>query len=415
MASYLAGSHIPTLISLIPNYLFKMKKKVLHSLLILIIAVMFESCKSKTEQAADASPSDSTRAAEATISTSSFGTLPDGTKVSLYTLKNTAGTEMLVTNYGGIITALKTADKNGTFEDIVLGYDSLAGYLKAPSFFGALVGRYGNRIAKGKFTLDGKTYSLVLNNGPNHLHGGTKGFDKVVWNADGYATPDGATLKLTYLSKDMEEGYPGNLQVEVVYTLTNDNALKIDYTATTDKKTVINLTNHSYFNLSGNTKRDILGHTLSLTGSKFLPVDKTLIPAGDIKDVKGTPFDFTTPTVIGERIDAKHQQIEFGGGYDHCWVVDNPDGQTPFATVYDSISGRVLEASTTEPGVQFYSGNFLDGTVTGKFNTVYKKRYGLCLETQHFPDSPNKPEFPTTVLNPGQVYKTQTVYRFSTR
>ena len=392
-----------------------MKKKLLHALIILTIAAMFGACKSKTEQPAEETSSDSTGAPEATTSRSTFGTLPDGTEVSLYTLKNTAGTEMLVTNYGGIITALKTADKNGTFEDIVLGYDSLAGYLKAPSFFGALVGRYGNRIAKGKFALDGKTYSLVLNNGPNHLHGGTKGFDKVVWNADAYSTPEGAALKLTYLSKDMEEGYPGNLQVEVVYTLTNDNALKIDYTATTDKKTIINLTNHSYFNLSGNTKRDILDHTLSLAASKFLPVDKTLIPTGDLKDVKGTSFDFTTPTVIGERINAKEQQIEFGGGYDHCWVLDKPDSLSPFATVYDSISGRFMEVFTTEPAVQFYSGNFLQGNITGKFNTVYKKRFGLCLETQHYPDSPNKPSFPTTVLNPGEVYKTQTIYKFSTK
>lgn len=391
-----------------------MKKYILHGLLICILAAMLGSCKKKNEQPSDTT-SDTLTTSEATTSRASFGKLEDGTEVFLYTLTNTEGTEMKVTNYGGIIVSLKTADKNGTFEDVVLGYDSLAGYLKAPSFFGALVGRYGNRIAKAKFTLDNKTYTLVANDGPNHLHGGTKGFDKVVWNGDDYSTAEGAALNLTYLSKDMEEGYPGNLQVEVVYTLTNDNELKIDYKATTDKKTIVNLTNHSYFNLSGNTKRDILDHTLSLKASKFLPVDKTLIPTGEIKEVTGTPLDFTTAAVIGTRINDKHQQIQFGKGYDHCWVIDKTDSLSPMATVYDSVSGRFMEVYTTEPGVQFYSGNFLNGTVTGKHNTVYKQRYALCLETQHYPDSPNKPSFPTTVLNPGEVYKSQTIYKFSVK
>lgn len=355
-------------------------------------------------------------AQSASITESPFGTLPDGTTVSLYHLKNTQGTEMTVTDYGGIIVSLKTADRAGVIEDIVLGYDSLAGYLKAPSFFGALVGRYGNRIAKGKFTLDGKTYKLAVNNGENHLHGGLKGFDKVVWTATPSSSADGASLKLTYLSKDMEEGYPGNLQVEVNYTLTNDNELKIDYEATTDKKTVINLTNHSYFNLSGNTKKDILDHVLIISASKFLPVDQGLIPTGELKDVKETPFDFTTPKVVGERINSDDPQIKAGKGYDHCWVFDKAAGTLGLgATLYDPASGRYMEMYTTEPATQFYSGNFLDGTITGKFNTVYKQRYALCLETQHFPDSPNKPDFPSVVLAPGEVYKTQTIYKFSTK
>lgn len=352
----------------------------------------------------------------ASITETPFGTLPDGTVVTLYHLKNSKGTEATITNYGGIITTLKTADRNGLVEDIVLGYDSLSGYLKAPSFFGALVGRYGNRIAKGKFSLDGKTYTLAINNGKNHLHGGLKGFDKVVWKATPSSTADAAILKLAYLSPDMEEGYPGNLQVEVIYSLTNDNELKIDYKAVTDKKTVINLTNHSYFNLSGNTKTDILGHEVFIAASKFLPVDETLIPTGELRPVKGTPFDFTTPTVIGLRINDKDQQITFGLGYDHCFVFDKEMGMPEkVATVYDSASGRFMEMFTTEPATQFYSGNFLDGTITGKYNTVYKKRYGLCLETQHFPDSPNKPKFPTVVLNPGEEYKTQTIYKFSSK
>lgn len=392
-----------------------MRKYMLYLPIGLAVMLMTDSCKPKTDAPAQTNTVDSA-AHVATVSESSFGTLPDGTAVALYTLKNTQGAEMTVTNYGGLITSLKTADKSGTIEDIVLGYDSLSGYLAKSPFFGALVGRYGNRIGKGKFTLDGKTYTLAVNNGPNHLHGGLKGFDKVVWAATPSTSAEGASLKLTYLSKDMEEGYPGNLQVEVVYTLSNDNALTVDYTATTDKKTVLNLTQHTYFNLSGNTKRDILGHTITLAASKFVPVDKGLIPTGKLQDVKGTPFDFTTPHTIGERINANDEQIKTGGGYDHCWVLDKTDKSlTSAATAYDSISGRTLEVLTTEPGVQFYTGNFLDGTITGKFNTVYAKRYGFCLETEHFPDSPNQPQFPTVVLNPGETYKTQTVFKFGVK
>jgi aldose 1-epimerase len=390
-----------------------MKKFTFPLLIVITITTFFTGCKPKTQESTDTT--DTVSMPEATTTRSAYGRLEDGTEVSLYTLTNTVGTTMTVTNYGGIIVSLKTPDKSGTFEDIVLGYDSLSGYLKSNPYFGAIIGRYGNRIAKGKFKLDDQTYNLAVNDGENHLHGGIKGFDKVVWTADNYITPDGAVVKLTYTSKDLEEGYPGNLETEVVYTLTNDNDLKIDYKATTDKKTVVNLTNHSYFNLSGNTKRDILGHTLTLAASKFLPVDNTLIPTGEMKDVKGTPFDFTSEFVIGERINDSDQQIKFGGGYDHCWVIDNTDNLMAIATVYDSISGRFMEVYTTEPGVQFYSGNFLNGSITGKFNTPYTKRFGLCLETQHFPDSPNKPSFPTTVLNPGEVYTSQTVYKFSVK
>ena len=390
-----------------------MKKYILRGTLVLVSIFLMATCKPKTEPTVT---TESDSAQMVTINESSFGNLPDGSAVTLYTFRNAHGTEVKIIDYGGIITSLKTADRSGVFEDVVLGYDSLSGYMKAPSFFGCIVGRYGNRIAKGQFTLDGKKYNLVKNNGENHLHGGTKGFDKVMWEATPSTSADGASLKLTYVSKDMEEGYPGNLHVTVTYTLTNDNELKIDYEATTDKKTVLNLTNHSYFNLSGNTKRNILDHKLSLAASKFLPVDATLIPTGELKAVKGTPFDFTSPEIIGKRINDEHPQIKAGIGYDHCWVFDKPLGTLGLgATVYDTLSGRYMEMFTTEPGTQFYSGNFLNGTVTGKFNMVYEKRYGMCLETQHFPDSPNRPEFPSVVLSPGETYKTQTIYKFSSR
>jgi aldose 1-epimerase len=391
-----------------------MKNSASPLLFAFILAVLFTACKPKVQDTTD-EVSDSVSVPEAKTDRAVFGKLADGTEIYLYTLTNKSGTTATITNYGGIIVSLKTEDKNGNFEDIVLGFDSLSSYVKGNPFFGCIVGRYGNRIAKGKFKLDGQTYTLAANNGPNHLHGGVKGFDKVVWTGDNYVTPDGSVLKLTYTSKDLEEGYPGNLQAEVTYTLTNDDELKIDYKATTDKKTVINLTNHSYFNLSGNTKTDILGHEVSIAASKFVPVDKTLIPTGKLADVKGTPFDFTSPHIVGERINDGHQQIQLGGGYDHCWVLDSAANSSPIATVHDSTSGRVMEVFTTEPGVQFYTGNFLDGSVTGKFNTVYKKRYGLCLETEHFPDSPNQPQFPSTVLNPGETYTTQTIYKFSVK
>jgi len=344
-----------------------------------------------------------------------FGTLPDGKIVYRFTLKNDNGVEMQVINYGGIITSLKTPDKNGSVEDIVLGYDSLSGYLKSSPYFGALIGRYGNRIAKGKFKIDGTEYTIAGNNNGQHLHGGLKGFDKVYWEIEPLESSEGPALKLTYQSKDTEEGYPGNLNSEVVYTLTNDNELKIDYKATTDKKTIVNLTQHTYFNLTGNVKGDILNHELYLKADEFVPVDKVLIPTGKLEIVKNTPFDFTVATPIGKRIGDKHVQLTNGLGYDHCWVLSSKDSVKLAGSLFEPNSGRLVEVYTTEPGIQFYSGNFLDGTLTGKGGVVYKKHYGLCLETEHFPDSPNQASFPTTLLEPGQTYQTHTTYRFSAK
>lgn len=345
---------------------------------------------------------------------SDWGKLSDGTPLALYVLRNHQGMEVKISNYGGIITHWTAADRNGKQEDIVLGYDSVDGYLQETPYFGAIIGRYGNRIAKGKFKLNGKAYKLAVNNTGNHLHGGLKGFDKVVWQAE--PIDSAQSLRLTYLSKDGEEGYPGNLTVTVVYQLTDDNALHIRYEARTDQATVVNLTQHTYFNLTGG-KGDILSHEVMLNADRFLPVDKTLIPTGELRPVKGTVFDFSQPTTVGARINAKDQQIKFGGGYDHAWVLNRPtaSGLQQAATVYEPTSGRTLEVMTTEPAIQFYSGNFLDGTITGKNGVVYQQRYGLCLETEHYPDSPNKPAFPTTVLEPGQVYKTETVYKFGVR
>jgi aldose 1-epimerase len=377
------------------------------------IVIFMTSCKTNSEvktQTLNDIGKDTTA-----MEVTNFGELADGTPMSMYTLTNRKGANMKVINYGGIITSLTMPDRNGKLEDIVLGYDSLERYLTASPYFGALIGRYGNRIAKGKFSLDGKEYTLAVNNGANHLHGGIKGFDKVIWTAQQQPAEEGVALKLTYVSKDLEEGYPGNLNVEVVYTLTDRNELKIDYKATTDKKTVVNLTQHTYFNLTAG-KQDILSHILTLNADRFLPVDKTLIPTGELKSVDNTPFDFRKPMMVGKRIGEKDEQLKFGNGYDHCWVLNAAkDGMNNAATLYDSISGREMIVYTTEPGIQFYSGNFLDGSNKGKDNIVYKFRTGLCLETQHFPDSPNKPAFPTVVLNPGETYTSQTVYKFSTR
>jgi aldose 1-epimerase len=345
----------------------------------------------------------------AKLEVADFGSLPDGKPVKLYTLRNTNGVEMKVMNYGGIIVSLKTPDKNGMSGDIVLGYDSLSGYVANNPYFGALIGRYGNRIAKGKFSLEGKEYKLAQNNGPNHLHGGVKGFDKVFWNI----TPgnDSTSLVLTYTSADGEEGYPGTLKVEVVYTLTDNNELKIDYSATTDKTTIVNLTQHSYFNLANS--ETILDHQLQIDADSYLPVDATLIPTGKIQKVDGTPFDFKTAKNIGVDIDANDEQIRFGKGFDHCWVLNGSVGTLrKVAVLSDSASGRQMEVLTTEPGLQFYSGNFLDGTIKGKGGTTYNLRSGLCLETQHYPDSPNRPEFPSVVLKPGEKYSSQTIYKF---
>jgi len=351
---------------------------------------------------------------KAGIEKSAFGTLPGGAPVELYTLRNAQGMEVKISTYGGTITSWTAPDKTGKYEDITLGCDSLAGYLRGTPYFGAIIGRYGNRIAKGTFTLDSATYTLATNNIGNHLHGGIQGFDKVLWTATPFDGEE-PNLKLTYLSKDGEEGYPGNLSVTVVYTLLKDNALKIDYTATTDKATIVNLTNHAYINLSG--KGDILSHELTLNADRFLPVDSTLIPTGELRPVAGTVFDFTQSTPIGARInDPADIQINYGLGYDHCWVLSDSSGDLrPAATLFEPQSGRVMDVLTTEPAVQFYSGNFLDGTVRGKGGVMYRYRTGLCLETQHYPDSPNQPAFPGTALRPGETYETTTVYKFSVR
>ena len=334
----------------------------------------------------------------------------DGKKVQLYTLANKNGVTVSITNYGGIVTSWVTPDKHGNKSSVVVGLESLQDYLKKPPYFGALIGRYGNRIGDAKFKLDGKTYTLAANNGKNNLHGGNKGFDKVVWDATPAADSTPA-LTLTYVSKDGEEGFPGNLKVTVVYTLTDSDELNIEYTAETDKATPVNLTNHSYFNLTGSTENTILNHTLQINGDHFTPVDTTLIPTGEIKAVKGTPFDFTTAEAIGARIDSVPGAAP--GGYDHNYVLNRKDSTLQLvATLADTTSGRKLEVYTTEPGLQFYSGNFLDGTFVSGGKPV-KFRTALCLETQHFPDSPNKPNFPSTILKPGQKYHTVTKYKVS--
>lgn len=335
-------------------------------------------------------------------------------QADVYTLTNANGCEVKITNYGGIVVSVKVPDKNGHLGDVVLGYETLKEYVENNPYFGALIGRCGNRIAKGKFTLNGKQYTLAVNNGENHLHGGIVGFDKVVWHAEEIKEADGVGLKLTYLSKDGEEGYPGNLSVTVRYLWTNDNELRIGYAATTDKPTVVNLTNHSYFNLA--CKGDILGHELMINADRFTPVDEGLIPTGELRSVGGTAMDFRKSTAIGARIEQEDEQLKFGLGYDHNYVLNNYDGSLRVvARAYEPTTGRVLEVHTTEPGLQFYSGNFLDGTITGKYGTVYHKRHGFCLETQHFPDSPNKPSFPSTVLKPGEKYTSTTIYKFATK
>ena len=348
------------------------------------------------------------------ITRAPFGRTPEGTPVDIYTLRNANGIEARICNYGGIVQSLTVPDRNGNTGDVVLGYDDLDGYVRKNPHFGCFVGRYGNRIAGGRFTLDGQTYTLAKNDGQNHLHGGIKGFDKVVWTAQTVDGPHGPALEMRYLSKDGEEGYPGNLSVTALYTLTEDNGLRLDYTATTDKPTVLNLTQHSYFNLAG--KGDNLNHEVMIAADKFTPVDATLIPTGELRPVKGTPLDFTTPTRIGARIEVEDEQLKLGRGYDHNYVFDKPAGQLALAArVYEPGSGRGLEVLTTEPGMQLYSGNFLDGTITGKGGWVYQRRSAFCMEPQHFPDSPNQPKFPSTVLRPGQVYQNTIIHRFSAR
>ena len=374
---------------------------------ILILALMVQvamSTNDEQEAAGAREPRGVTRA--------DFGKIRDGRSVEIYTLRNAAGVEMRVITYGGIITSLKVPDRAGQFGDVVLGFESLESYLKDPPYFGAIVGRYGNRIAKAQFTLNGTPYKLAANNGPNHLHGGVNGFDKAIWNAVPGDSAEGLSLTLSRTSPDGEEGYPGTLQASVRYTLTEKNQLVVDYRATTDKPTPINLTQHSYFNLAAD-RTDILGHELTIHASRYTPVDDTLIPTGELASVDGTPFDFRTATAIGARITADNVQLKNGHGYDHNWVLDrNGAGLQPAARVVEPNSGRTLDVATTEPGIQFYSGNFLDGTITGKGGRVYRYRSGLCLETQHYPDSPNHASFPSTILQPGQTYSSQTVFTF---
>lgn len=371
-------------------------KTLLHLLLSFVIIGLFQCSKPQTNLSG--------------INPQNFDSTLNGLKVKLYTLKNENGIEVCITNYGGKVQSIVVPDAKGKFVDVALGYSSLRQCMAGDIYFGAIIGRYGNRIANGKFTLNGINYTLNTNNGPNSLHGGTSGFNNKVWNVDHFS-PD--SLQLSYVSKDMEEGYPGNLYVIVKYILTKDNGLKIDYEATTDRETVINLTNHAYFNLDGHNSGDILGHKLQIFADAFTPVDSTLIPTGEIRNVKGTAFDFTSYKTIGDSINAVNDQIKKGNGYDHNFVLRNQTGKLELAArVFAPQSGIGMDVFTTEPGLQFYTGNFLDGSFRGKQNVVYNFRNGLCLETQHYPDSPNHENFPGTVLKPGEKFKSTTVYKF---
>ena len=381
----------------------------------LLLLAACGSHQSAEQSTTTASAADSTSTKAAAMPTSaSFGKALDGTEIQLFTLTNKQGAKATITNYAGTLVGLLMPDRDGRMGEVVLGFDSVSDYQspafrKANPYIGALIGRYGNRIAKGKFTIDGHAYQVGVNNGPNSLHGGKVGYDQRIWAATSGTSPDGETLTLKYTSPDGEEGYPGNLQITVVYTLTGANALRIDYTATTDKATPVNLTNHAYFNLSHGTSKDILAHEVTLPADRYTVVDAGLIPTGELKAVKGTPFDFTTPHAIGERIG------QVPGGYDHNWVLNAETGQHSAATVYDPASGRTLEVTTDQPGIQFYTGNFLDGSLKGKGGTVYGLHAGFCLETQHFPDSPNEPKFPGTILKPGETYHTTSTYTFGVR
>ena len=383
----------------------------------LALACLAAACGAD-EPGTDGTPADQTQTARSEpVNQAPFGVTPDGQQVTLYTLTNANGVEARVINYGGIIVSLRVPDRDGNLEDVVLGFDSLEGYVDEHPYFGAIIGRYGNRIANGRFTLDGETYQLPVNNGPNSLHGGEKGFDKVDWNAEPFENERGQGLVLTYTSPDGEQGYPGTLRARVTYTLTDDDQLVFDYHATTDEATPVNLTQHTYFNLAGNGSGTILDHEMMINASRFTPVDSTQIPTGELRPVAGTPFDYREPTALGVRIGEDNEQLRFGIGYDHNYVLDREEGDSLSlaARVYEPTSGRMMEVLTTEPGVQLYTGNFLDGTLTGKDGAVYEQRTGFCLETQHFPDSPNQPEFPSTILRPGEEYRSTTVYRFGVR
>ncbi len=352
-----------------------------------------------------------------------FGRLNDGREVHLYSLENKDKTKVNIINYGAIVTNIFVKDKEGNIADVVLGYDSLEGYVKDKSFFGAIVGRYGNRINKGRFQIEGEEYQLINNDGENHLHGGPKGFYKVLWEVESFDDLNSSevseqknSLRLKYVSHDGEQGYPGKVTIKVTYTLTEENELKIYYEGETDKTTILNPTHHSYFNLTGDFKKNILGHELKIDADKFTPVNKELIPTGELLNVENTPMDFNTPSLVGARIDDDFEQLRFAGGYDHNWVLNNFDYSVrKIASVYEPETGRLIEVSTDQPGLQFYSGNSLNSSVVGKGGLEYKFRTGLCLETQHFPDSPNQPDFPSVILNPGKIYRSTTIYKFSAK
>ena len=350
------------------------------------------------------------------IEKKAFGKTKEGLNVDQYILKNRNGMEISAINYGGIITSWKAKDRDGNYQDIVLGFDNLSEYESESPYFGAIIGRYGNRIAKGKFTLNDENYNLAVNNGENHLHGGIKGFDKVVWDTREVVDDSTASLVLSYVSDDMEEGYPGNLKVKVTYTLDNNDKLSVKYEAVTDKTTIINLTQHSYFNLSADFNKNILDHDILINADSFLPVDSTLIPTGEIRNVGDTPFDFRRPKNVGDEINNSNKQLMIGNGYDHCWVLNNQDKGLRFvASAYDSSTGRLLEVFSDQPGIQFYSGNFLDGSLKSKIGGTYDFRSGFCLETQHYPNSPNEMSFPSVTLNPGEKYMTETIFKFSSK
>ncbi|KAA3631038.1 MAG: galactose mutarotase [Bacteroidetes bacterium] len=389
--------------------------KIFFGFLGLVVIIGLTQCK--TEKSVDSGETTPTEPG-VSFEKSAYGTTQEGEPVDMYSLKNAQGMQVDVITYGGIITSWTAPDKNGAYENVVLGYDSLSQYIAGNPYFGALIGRFGNRIAKGKFSIDGTEYSLATNDGPNHLHGGVKGYDKVIWTAaEPVVDSNAVSLKLSYLSKDMEEGYPGNLKIDVTYTLNADNSLDVLYEATTDKATIVNLTQHSYFNLTGDFTKTILDHEIVLNADHFLPVDATLIPTGELMDVAGTPFDFRLPKTIGKEIVAEHDQLTKGLGYDHCWVLNSQDvGDRLVASAYDPGSGRFLEIWSDEPAIQFYSGNFLDGTLPMKGGEgTYAHRTGFCLETQHYPDSPNQPDFPPVRLDPGDKYVSYTSFKFSTK
>jgi aldose 1-epimerase len=380
------------------------------SLQTLVVIVLLVSSLVGSVSSAEASSS----AGKHAIKKESFGKTPDGKPVDVYTLTNSHGLEARIMNFGGIVLSVRVPDRNGKLDDVVLGFDSLEPYLTNDPHFGSIIGRYANRIANGKFTLDGVEYTLPKNNGPNTLHGGVKGFDKALWQAEPSQSEKGVALVLRYTSKDGEEGFPGNLKTKVTYTLTDSDELAIDYEATTDKATPVNLTSHGYFNLAGQGTGDVLAHELLINADRFTPVDTNLIPTGELRPVKGTPLDFTKTNPIGARINDNYEQLVLAHGYDHNFVINRKgQGLELAARVHEPSTGRVLEIHTTEPGVQFYSANFLDGTISGKQGRVYKQHYAFCLETQHFPDSPNHPSFPSTILRPGQTYHSRTVYKFS--